>query len=284
MKISVVDFKSEKAQFEFVESAKNTGFCVLKNHGIDSSLIEEVFKEWHEFFYSKEEEKRKYLFKRDFHKVQDGFFPQEVSETAKGFSIKDLKEFFHYYHTGNLPECIGKTTIQMRKELISLGKVLLKWIEDSLPSDIKASLSMPLSHMVDEQYQTLLRILHYPPLPESFPTGSVRGAPHEDINLITLLVSPSSTGLQAQDNSGSWHSVPCDKNWIIVNIGDMLQEASHNYFKATTHRVINPEAKQENISRYSMPLFLHPREEVVLSPRYTAKKYLNERLHELGLL
>ena len=45
-----------------------------------------------------------------------------------------------------------------------------------------------------------------------------------------------------------------------------------------------PEASQENISRYSMPLFLHPREEVVLSPRYTAKKYLNERLHELGLL
>jgi hypothetical protein len=33
----------------------------------------------------------------------------------------------------------------------------------------------------------------------------------------------------------------------------------------------------------SLPLFLHPRPEVVLSPRYTANSYLSERLRELAL-
>ena len=63
----------------------------------------------------------------------------------------------------------------------------------------------------------------------------------------------------------------------------MLQELSKGYFPSTTHRVINPSNKIKNESRYSMPLFLHPRDEVVLSDRYTARQYLNERLKEIGL-
>ena len=32
-----------------------------------------------------------------------------------------------------------------------------------------------------------------------------------------------------------------------------------------------------------MPFFIHPRDEVKLSDRYTAKSYLEERLKQLGL-
>ncbi|HEX2549559.1 MAG TPA: isopenicillin N synthase family oxygenase, partial [Gammaproteobacteria bacterium] len=37
-----------------------------------------------------------------------------------------------------------------------------------------------------------------------------------------------------------------------------------------------------NHSRYSMPLFLHPRREVRLSESYTATEYLQQRLREIG--
>ena len=37
-------------------------------------------------------------------------------------------------------------------------------------------------------------------------------------------------------------------------------------------------------SRISLPLFLHPRPDVVLSGRHTAKSYLHERLTELGVI
>jgi len=71
---------------------------------------------------------------------------------------------------------------------------------------------------------------------------------------------------------------------LIVNIGDMLQEASGGYFPSTTHRVVNPDGADMTKSRISLPLFLHPRPDVVLSERHTAGSYLQERLRELGVI
>ena len=87
--------------------------------------------------------------------------------------------------------------------------------------------------------------------------------------------------MQTQD--GSWMDVPCDFGNLIINIGDMLQEASGGYFPSTSHRVINPSGKASQKSRISLPLFLHPRSEVKLSERHTQKSYLLERLKELGI-
>ena len=113
-------------------------------------------------------------------------------------------------------------------------------------------------------------------------TSALRAAAHEDINLITVLIAGSEPGLQAQDLNGEWHNISCDKNTIVVNSGDMLKIASNNYYPSTSHRVVNPDTSS-NVSRYSMPLFLHPRDEVVLNGEHTARTYLNQRLGEIGL-
>ena len=47
--------------------------------------------------------------------------------------------------------------------------------------------------------------------------------------------------------------------------------------------MVNPSGEGASKNRISLPLFLHPRPEVVLSERYTADSYLNERLRELGV-
>ena len=103
----------------------------------------------------------------------------------------------------------------------------------------------------------------------------------DSINLITLLPAANEPGLQVQARDGSWLEVPCDFGNLVVNVGDMLQEASGGYFPSTTHRVVNPDGASHNRSRISIPLFLHPRSEVVLSQRHTAGSYLSERLEEL---
>jgi isopenicillin N synthase-like dioxygenase len=110
----------------------------------------------------------------------------------------------------------------------------------------------------------------------------MRAAPHEDINLITLLLSGSNPGLQAKDAHGVWHDISHDKRMVTINTGDMLAMASNNYYPSTTHRVINPDPAQ-NVSRYSMPMFLHPRPDVLLRPDRTADDYRQERLREIGL-
>ena len=83
--------------------------------------------------------------------------------------------------------------------------------------------------------------------------------------------------------NGSWHDIECDPGSIAVNTGDMLQMCSNNYFPSTTHRVINPKNKKMRLSRMSMPLFLHPNDNVTLSKKHTAASYLLERLQEIGL-
>ena len=142
---------------------------------------------------------------------------------------------------------------------------------------------MPLPEMILDSKTHLLRIIHYPPLDGTEKAGAIRGGAHEDINLITLLVAGTEPGLQVQDIDGNWHNVSCDPGSLAINSGDMLQEISRKYFPSTTHRVINPDNNIENKSRYSMPLFLHPRDDVILSNRYTARQYLDERLKEIGL-
>lgn len=96
---------------------------------------------------------------------------------------------------------------------------------------------------------------------------------------MTHLDTGSEPGLQAQDINGHWHDIPCETGDTNVNAGDMLEQASHGY-PSTVHRVINP-AKQEYRSRYSLPLFMHPRPDVPLD-RQTAGEFLKQRLQEIG--
>jgi isopenicillin N synthase-like dioxygenase len=127
-----------------------------------------------------------------------------------------------------------------------------------------------------------LRVLHYPPVPAG--ESVLRAAPHEDINLLTLLPAADGPGLELQLRGGEWVSVPHKPGQLIVNIGDMLQEATGGYLPSTTHRVATPECVETLPSRMSLPLFLHPRPEVVLSSRYSARQYLTQRLNELGVV
>ena len=129
----------------------------------------------------------------------------------------------------------------------------------------------------------MLRVLHYPPLTGDEEAGAIRAAAHEDINLLTILPAANEPGLQVQCQDDSWIDVPSDFGNLIINIGDMLQEASGGYFPSTTHRVINPSGKASTKSRISLPLFLHPRSEVKLSEKHTQASYLLERLRELGV-
>ena len=183
---------------------------------------------------------------------------------------------------GQYPQEISDNTKILYQQLNQLAVTLLGWLQNELPADIAKRLSMPLSEMVVNSQQTMLRILHYPPLLGNEPVGAVRAAAHEDINLITLLVGATSSGLQVKDANGLWQDVPCSSKSIVVNVGDMLELASGHYYKSTTHRVINPDGRNE--ARLSMPLFLHPRPEVSLSQDKTARQYLVERLTELGVM
>ena len=277
MNVQKVNYRSPNAASDFTKSLKHTGFSVITNHPIEKSLIDSIYEEWGNFF--KNNKKFDYLFDK---RNQDGYFPLGT-ENAKGTSIKDLKEFFHIYPWGRYPSELSDATWVLYDKLLNLTSTLLSWIQKNTPEDIKSHFSMPLPEMIIDSKTNLLRILHYPPLNGKEEKDAIRGAAHEDINLITVLVAGTQPGLQVQDINGLWHDVSCDPGCLAVNTGDMLQEVSQGYFPSTTHQIINPGNEIKNKSRYSMPLFLHPRNNVRLSKKYTAKQYLEQRLQEIGL-
>ena len=274
--IATVSYTDAAAPAKFARSLHETGFAVLTDHPIAPERIEATYASWGAFFNS--EAKFEWV---PTDGAQDGYFPFR-SENAKDATAKDLKEFYHVYPRGKVPHDLEAETRALHSDLVAVGATLLGWLQDQSPREVVEALSEPLPRMLAGSEQNLLRILHYPPLKEAPEPGAVRAAAHGDINLITCLLAGSEPGLEARDTAGNWHQVPCDPGMMAINAGDMLDMATRGYYPATVHRVVNPPAVR-NVARFSMPMFLHPRPEVILKPGVTAHDYLMKRLHEIGL-
>lgn len=279
IELTAIDYHAPDAAEHFVQSLKQTGFGVLKNHPLSQASVQHLYQQWQTFFDA--EHKNDFEFTQP---KQDGFFSTTKAETAKGAQYQDLKEYFHYYPWGQCPAYLKQMTQSYFEQANQLAQTLLTWVEAYTPETIAKHYSQPLSGMIQNSENTLLRILHYPPLPKGQLAGAIRAAAHEDINLLTVLPAANEPGLQVKTLTGGWLDVPSDFGYLIINTGDMLQEASNGYFPSTTHRVINPTGAGQTQSRISMPLFLHARPDVKLSERHTAQTYLMERLKELGVL
>lgn len=279
MNVKTVHYGAQGCAREFAQSLVETGFAVLTGHPIPGKLINDTFAEWARWFASEE----KHQFKFDAAK-QAGYFPFR-SENAKDYKVKDLKEFYHHYPARlALPAGVTEYTPVLYRRLVELGSELLQWIESETPESVRSGFPIPLAKMIENSDETLLRVLHYPPLSGAEEEGAVRAAAHEDINLITLLPAATAPGLEVRDTQGRWHAVACDPGMIVVNAGDMLKKTSGGYYPSTTHRVVNPSGPAARLPRYSMPLFVHPRNEAYLTATETAGDYLHERLAELGLM
>lgn len=277
LELLTVDYLSPEASKQFADSLRHTGFAVVKNHPIAAQLVDDVYAEWQKFFAS--EAKHDYLYDK---KIQEGYFPM-LSENAKHTDVKDLKEFYHFYLWGRLPKEMSNKTPELFHQMSKLAGTFLDWVEAHTPAEISAAFCMPLSDMITNSDRTLIRIINYPPLTGTEEEGAVRAAAHEDIGMLTLLPAATAKGLQVKDSKGNWHEVPCDYGSIVVNTGDTLTALTQGYYPATTHQVVNPEGELAKKPRLSMPLFLHPRDEITLPDGRTAEDYLFERLREIGV-
>lgn len=218
MKLETIDYRAQDSAQRFVESLRETGFGVLSNHPIDKALVDTIYEEWQAFFNS--DEKHDYLFKPETH---DGFFPADVSETAKGHTVKDIKEYYHVYPWGRIPDSLRENILRYYQEANALAEELLGWVEAHTPAEVAVNYSIALPKMIENSHKTLLRILHYPPMSGDEELGAIRAAAHEDINLLTVLPAANEPGLQVKAKSGEWLDVPSDFGNLIINIGDMLQ-------------------------------------------------------------
>lgn len=263
--------------FVFGEALKRFGFVIVTNHGVPKETLDAAYALARKTFALPEDVKQRYETPNN---GRDTGYASFRVEHAKDDPRGDLKEFWHVRM--NVPP----ERLQWPAEVPEFGSVssalfsALDGVAANLLGLLDRHLGEPdgtFAGMV-RGGNTLLRLLHYPPIVGS-PDG-MRSAPHEDINFITLLVAATASGLEVKARDGTWIPVDNPPDAIIVNSGDMLQAYTAGRIPSTTHRVVNGDGGE----RYSIPFFVHPRSEVMLTPALTAGEYLRQRLIEIGIL
>jgi isopenicillin N synthase-like dioxygenase len=302
--LSLADYQSrdpsrrESFRAALMRGLQRYGFIILRDHGVAPELIDAAYTLTAQFFAQDEALKRGYV------AGPRGYAPFRA-EHAKHQTIPDLKEFWQIGPEPSSdragpgtslppniwprsPAGFQNTFLALFDALQETGRVILEALAPSLalPGGFFGALL--------RERNSVLRLLHYPPIAGDAEAGGVRSAAHEDINLITLLLAPQGPGLELLDRDGRWLPVETSRNDLIVDSGDMLARMTNDVIPATTHRVVNPSV--ENVSRYSMPFFMHPDADVVLGclpscvgtgAKYAdirAGTFLEQRLTEIGLL
>ncbi|MEN9800824.1 MAG: hypothetical protein RL653_4521 [Pseudomonadota bacterium] len=293
----------QKADFvrTFGAGIQEFGFVTVSNHGVDGDLIQRTYSDVAKLFALPEAVKQGY-------EVPGGGGQRGYTgygkEHAKNQKVGDLKEFWHVGRElpANHPRLAAygnnvwpKELESFRRHSLELYTALDRAAEvflDAL-SEFYGLGQGRLSEMAKDG-NSVLRLIHYPPLRDKFIPGGVRAAEHEDINLITLLCESTSSGLEILTREGEWLPVQALRGTIVVDSGDMLSRVSNEKIPATTHRVVNPKTPAEDVTRYSMPFFVHPYPECDLTPLpemgeakfppITADGFLQQRLREIGLV
>ncbi len=290
---------------ELGRSFAENGFAVVRDHGIPQDLIDRAEAMSKAFFALPEEVKRAY------HKPGAGGargYTPFGTEKAKDASIFDLKEFWH----------VGRSL----PEGHDLSEYMAPNVWPAEVPDFKATFSQLFTafevaggrvleaialHLgLDRDFfvptvadgNSVMRLLHYPPLGPDAPEGAIRAAAHGDINTITLLLGAEEAGLELLTRGGTWHPVKAQQGALVINVGDMLERLTAGQLVSTKHRVVNPAGEAARRSRYSMPFFLHFRPDYMIEPLdscvarmgaekaespITAHDFLMQRLREINL-
>jgi isopenicillin N synthase-like dioxygenase len=312
--IPVVDLSDLRAGGErraafvaaFGEALEVHGFVAVRGHNVDKARLKEAYDTIRAFYALSDAQKRAYEIAGAH--GQRGF-TSYGKEHAKGESAPDMKEFFQIARpdvpdTHVLHEAFGPNV--WPSEVPAFETVMSKLFVDldSMGRDLLGACAEYLGDDANwytdavREGDTILRVIHYPPVAPGQTPNSIRAGAHEDINFITLLVGATEPGLELLLRDGTWMPIQAEHDEIIVDSGDMLQNVTNGRMRSTTHRVTRPANEAEGVPRFSMPCFIHPRGEVDLTPRaacvassggvakypsISARAYLVQRLKEIGI-
>jgi isopenicillin N synthase-like dioxygenase len=108
---------------------------------------------------------------------------------------------------------------------------------------------------------TQMRLLHYP-AQEVVRDNMIGARPHRDFGFFTILWQDEVGGLEVCNQSDEWVVAPPLADTFVINVAEMMKRVTNGRFSSALHRVINRYGRE----RYSIPFFVNPSYDVVLSP------------------
>ena len=266
----------------------DVGFFQVVGHGINLQEINKTCAVGYKFFNSSSNNKKKLSPKKWNKKNKNlyrGYFPNDVNG-KEGLDIGDLRvnkiystkiknQYIEYL---NLNKSFNKNSIKILEKyfdkVFSLSESLFKCI-------IRLYKKNPdISYKAFSRLKTLstLRFNYYPnqskPVEISKHDGVALGCEtHVDSGIFTVLYQDKKGGLQVQNRkTKKWHSIPFNKEALVVNTGRALEYLSKGKFKATNHRVLWNKQK-----RLSIPFFFEPSYDFKMNHDFLNTKKINNK-------
>ncbi|XP_075667328.1 gibberellin 2-beta-dioxygenase [Castanea sativa] len=255
--IPVVDLSDPEAKSLIVKAFEEFGMFKLVNHGIPMEFITRLEVESLRFFNLPQPEKDKagppdpfgYGSKRIGPNGDVGWIEYILLNTNPDvMSHKSLSIF------QQSPEIFRSAVNDYISAVKKMSCELLELIADGLGLESRNMLSRLLRN---EKSDSCFRLNHYPPCPELQALSGrnlIGFGEHTDPQIISVLRSNNTSGLQICLRDGTWVSVPPDRSSFFINVGDSLQVMTNGRFKSVKHRVL---ADYTN-SRISMIYFGGP--------------------------
>lgn len=257
------------------QACEDIGFFMIRGHGIDRHLLQQLERTSTVFFDSPLASKQ--LCEGPFGLGYMGQGRENVAATLKeGSNTQDYKESLNL--TLPVREGVWPTNDELRQLCATYYRQM-----ETLASQLMRLFALALNldeHFFDDKIDkpyTTLRLLNYPEFctheADTVPgVVTTRNAEHTDYGTLTILYSSDSRGLQAQSRQGEWINVDCinnnddnqvDDDVFIINIGDLMMNWTNDRWVSTLHRVI-AHHETHGRRRSSMPFFHNPNPDAVI--------------------
>ncbi|XP_054816199.1 gibberellin 2-beta-dioxygenase 1 [Prosopis cineraria] len=260
--IPLVDLSKPDAKSLIVKACEDFGFFKVVNHGVPVDAISKLESEAANFFSLPLHEKQKAGPANPF-----GYGNKHIGRNGDiGWVEYLLLTINQDYNSLKLSSLSGKDPEVFRsalKDYVTAVRKMACEILDLMAEGLNIQPRNVLSRLVmDKQSDSVFRLNHYPPCPELATNGvdddttenKIGFGEHTDPQIIALLRSNNTSGLQISLRDGTWVSVPPDETSFFVNVGDSLQVMTNGRFKSVKHRVLANGFK----SRLSMIYFGGP--------------------------
>ena len=244
------------------DELERTGFCAVHEKDLWQSAMA-LCSLWDRCFFSLSQKVK------DFHvrplNSHIGYVSERNAEQAIGSNAPDRKEYYQLY--------IGQG--KNRHPLVSdeLWEASETYFKKALDFGTRVLNQVTREFSMEDLLEnSMLRIICYPDPPG---LNTIVAAPHEDIDLLTVLPSSCQKGLEVVRGK-KYIKVPHNRELVILNSGDLLHTMLP-FVHSARHRVVRSKGDG---TRLSCPLFLHPRGDKILGT-LPASEIVRERLNAI---
>ncbi|KAK3684923.1 hypothetical protein B0T22DRAFT_464478 [Podospora appendiculata] len=287
-KIPIIDISADSEQDqrqvakELVEAAVEHGFIYIKNTGKDIPVeaVEAAFELSKKLFNAPLAEKQACAYQSN----NRGWSAMHYETLdPKNQRVGDFKEAFNFgeFINGKAQQPIPASIAEHESQISAFRDLCYNMCLKlntllGIGLDVNPPDFFTQAHKTERGASgTILRLLYYPPLPQTSATAhDVRAGAHSDYGSLTLLFRlRGQAGLEIRTPDASWAPVPVSPPGteadpappILVNIGDLLSYWTNGLLRSTVHRVVFPgpggglvDGETDTEPRYSMAFFCHP--------------------------